>query len=54
MFMLGFDKYSMMSFVPSVAIVVVCVALVVVGVRFLKKNIAADAEKAEAAQSAGK
>jgi hypothetical protein len=47
--MFGFDKYSMMSFIPSVAIVVVCVGLVVVGVSFLKKNIAADAAKAEEA-----
>ncbi len=46
--MFGVDKYSFISFAPSVAIVAVCVGLVFVGVIQLKKFIAADAAKAAA------
>ncbi len=44
------DKYSLISLIPSVAIVVGCVAIVVVGVKMLRKWIAEDAAKAEAAE----
>ncbi|WP_293269075.1 hypothetical protein [Neptunomonas sp.] len=46
--MFGVDKYSLISFAPSVAVIVVCVALVFVGVSVLKKVMVQDAEKAAA------
>lgn len=46
--MFGVDKYSLISFAPSVAVVAVCVALVFVGVGALKKVMVQDAEKAAA------
>nr|WP_173645508.1 hypothetical protein [Marinobacterium profundum] len=36
------DKYSLVSFAPSVLIIAGCVAFVVVGINFLRKNIARD------------
>ncbi|MFC6673101.1 hypothetical protein [Marinobacterium aestuariivivens] len=51
--MTGIDKYSLVSFAPSVLIVAACVALVFVGVGFLRKNIAKDAAAAQA-REAGK
>jgi len=42
------DKYSLISLIPSLAIVVGCVAIVVVGGKMLRKFIAEDAAKAEA------
>ncbi|WP_020681489.1 hypothetical protein [Marinobacterium rhizophilum] len=44
--MTSIDKYSLVSFAPSVLIVATCVVLTVVGVRFLRKNIAKDAAAA--------
>ncbi len=46
--MFGVDKYSLISFAPSVAIVAVCIGLVFVGIVQLKKFIAVDAAKAAA------
>lgn len=46
--MFGVDKYSLISFAPSIAVVAVCVGLVFVGARFLKKHMALDAAKAQA------
>jgi hypothetical protein len=40
------DKYSLISFAPSIAIVAAMIVMTVLGVRFLKKAIAADAAKA--------
>lgn len=45
--MFGIDKYSFISFAPSLAVVAACVALVVIGVPMLKKAMAEDAAKAE-------
>ncbi|WP_170221817.1 hypothetical protein [Neptunomonas concharum] len=44
--MFGIDKYSLISFAPSIAVVVGCVALVVIGVPMLKKAMAADEARA--------
>lgn len=40
------DKYSLISFAPSIAIVVAMIVMTIVAVRFLKKAMAADADKA--------
>ncbi|MCV6591201.1 MAG: hypothetical protein OIF57_19600 [Marinobacterium sp.] len=40
------DKYAMISFIPSMAVVVGCVAMCVVGARYLRKFIEEDAAKA--------
>ncbi len=40
------DKYSLVSFAPSVLIIAGCVAFVVLGIGFLRKNIARDAAAA--------
>ncbi|MGB0663234.1 MAG: hypothetical protein ACPGMR_05555 [Pontibacterium sp.] len=37
------DKYALISFLPSVAVIAVSVVLVFVGIRFVKKSMAADA-----------
>jgi len=39
------DKYALISFIPSIAVVVGCVAMVVVGVKILPKLMAQDAAK---------
>ncbi|MGB0467879.1 MAG: hypothetical protein ACPGF7_10170 [Pontibacterium sp.] len=44
------DKYAMISFVPSVVIVVAMLVMTVAGIKFLKKSIAKD-EAAAAAKS---
>ncbi|MBN3561238.1 hypothetical protein [Aliamphritea spongicola] len=41
------DKYSLISFAPSIAIVGAMLVMVVLGVSFLKKSIAKDAAAAE-------
>jgi hypothetical protein len=41
--MTAIDKYSLVSFAPSVLIILGCVAFVAVGIGFLRKNIAKDA-----------
>lgn len=43
------DKYSLISFAPSIAIVAAMIVMTIVAVRFLKKAIAADADKARRA-----
>lgn len=40
------DKYSMISFAPSVALVVIMVVGSFAAISFIKKNIAKDAAKA--------
>lgn len=40
------DKYSLISFAPSIAIVAAMLVMTVVGIRLLKKSIVADAAKA--------
>lgn len=45
--MFGVDKYSMISFAPSIAVVAVCVGLAFYGAKYLKKAMAEDAAKAE-------
>ena len=40
------DKYSLMSFAPSLLIVGACIVLGFVGVRVIKKAMARDAQKA--------
>jgi len=42
------DKYALISFIPSMAVVIGCVAIVVVGVKYLRKFMAEDAAKAAA------
>ncbi|NVK02979.1 MAG: hypothetical protein HWE12_15685 [Oceanospirillaceae bacterium] len=44
--MAGIDKYSLISFAPSIAIVAAMLAMTFIGIRLLKKSIAADAAKA--------
>lgn len=44
------DKYSMISFIPSIAIVGAMLVMIVIGVRLLKKSMVKDA--AAAAQRA--
>lgn len=44
--MANIDKYSLLSFAPSIAIIAAMLVMTVVGVRFLKKSMAADAAKA--------
>ncbi|WP_164847147.1 MULTISPECIES: hypothetical protein [Neptunomonas] len=46
--MFGIDIYNFTSFAPSMVVVGGCVAMVVVGVRMLKKFMAEDAAKAAA------
>lgn len=45
--MTGIDKYSLVSFAPSLLVVAVCIGLAVFGVRQLRKNIARDAAAAQ-------
>lgn len=40
------DKYSLISFAPSIAIVAAMIVMTIVAIRFLKKAMAADAKKA--------
>ena len=44
--MFGVDKYNLISFAPSMAVIGVCIALVFVGFGVLKKVIEQDAAKA--------
>ncbi len=44
--MMNIDKYSLISFAPSVAIVAACLAITVLGIRFVKREMAKDAQKA--------
>ncbi|SIT10489.1 hypothetical protein [Neptunomonas antarctica] len=46
--MFGVDKYNLISFVPSVAVIGVSIVLVFVGIGVLKKMMAQDAAKAAA------
>ncbi|MDY6891016.1 MAG: hypothetical protein SVU24_05325 [Pseudomonadota bacterium] len=48
--MLNIDKYSLISFAPSVAIIAAMLAMTFFGVRSLKRAIARDAVRAEASQ----
>ena len=41
------DKYSLISFAPSLMIVGACIVLSFVGVRMIKKAMVRDAEKAK-------
>lgn len=43
--MANIDKYSLISFAPSIAIIAAMLVMTVVGARFLKKAMAADAAK---------
>lgn len=43
---MGIDKYSMISFAPSIAIVAAMLVMTFFGIRYLKKVIAEDAAKA--------
>ncbi len=43
----GIDKYSLISFGPSVAVVAAMLVMTFFGIRFLRKAIAEDAKKAE-------
>lgn len=45
--MFDIDKYSMMSFAPSVMIVAAMLVITFFGVRFMKREIARDAAKAQ-------
>jgi hypothetical protein len=45
--MLSIDKYSMISFAPSIAIVAAMLVMTFLGVRFLKREMAKDAAKAD-------
>lgn len=45
--MMNIDKYSMISFAPSIAIVAAMLAMTFFGVRFLKREIAKDAARAQ-------
>ncbi|GAB0151627.1 MULTISPECIES: hypothetical protein [Marinobacterium] len=45
--MLNIDKYSMISFAPSIAIVAAMLVMTFLGVRFLKREIAKDAARAQ-------
>jgi len=45
--MLSIDKYSMISFAPSIAIVAAMLVMTVMGVRFLKREIAKDAARSQ-------
>jgi len=44
--MTGIDKYSLVSFAPSILIVAGCIGMVFFGVNFLRKQIAKDAAAA--------
>lgn len=44
------DKYSMISFVPSVALVAVMIVGAFAAISFIKKNIAKDAAAAQRAE----
>ncbi len=44
--MTSIDKYSLISFAPSILIVVAMIVMTVAGIRFLKKAMAQDAQKA--------
>ncbi|HSG03530.1 MAG TPA: hypothetical protein VLA39_07315 [Marinobacterium sp.] len=44
--MIGIDKYSLISFAPSIAIVAAMLVMTFFGIRFLKRSIEADAAKA--------
>ncbi|MBA4502282.1 hypothetical protein [Marinobacterium marinum] len=45
--MFDIDKYSMISFAPSVLIVAAMLVISFFGLRFMKREIAKDAAKAE-------
>ena len=45
--MSAIDKYSLISFAPSIAIVAAMFVMTFVGIRLLKKSMAADAAKAD-------
>jgi hypothetical protein len=45
--MLNIDKYSMISFAPSIAVVAAMLVMTFLGVRFLKREMAKDAAKAD-------
>jgi len=44
------DKYSLISFAPSIAIVAAMIVMTLVATRLLKKVIAEDADKARKAE----
>jgi hypothetical protein len=44
--MTAIDKYSLVSFAPSMLIIAGCVAFAVLGIGFLRKNMAKDAAAA--------
>ena len=44
--MSAIDKYSLISFAPSIAIVAAMLAMTFFGIMFLKKSMATDAAKA--------
>ena len=45
--MFDIDKYSMMSFAPSVVIVASMLVITYFGIRFMKREISKDAAKAQ-------
>lgn len=45
--MLNIDKYSLISFAPSVAIVAAMLVITFFGLRFMKREIAKDAIRAQ-------
>lgn len=45
--MLSIDKYSLISFAPSIAVVAAMLVMTFMGVRFLKRAIARDAEQSQ-------
>ncbi|WP_200834042.1 hypothetical protein [Nitrincola tapanii] len=45
--MLSIDKYSLISLAPSIAVIAAVVVITILGVGFLKKEIAKDAAAAE-------
>ncbi|NVK40665.1 MAG: hypothetical protein HWE39_05420 [Oceanospirillaceae bacterium] len=47
--MTGIDKYSLVSFAPSILIVAGCIGMVVFGIGFLRKQIAKDSAAASKA-----
>ncbi len=52
--MTAIDKYSLLSFAPSVVIILGCVAFVVVGISFLRKNISKDGAAAMSGEAEAK
>ncbi|MBV0931812.1 hypothetical protein [Marinobacterium weihaiense] len=45
--MLDIDKYSLMSFAPSIMIVASMLVITFFGIRFMKREMAKDAAKAQ-------